>query len=232
MSKVRRILEHQPAHLAWLLALLLGMLGASRLPGFSQGEFLGVSTRTWVLLSVANAVVHQVFVWICWRTELYSQLLTRVLGKAAFASYAVVFAVLILARPVFVTALAISNADTLPVDPMLAGVLGVVLVAPAAWLLYSVRRYFGFERAFGIDHFDSSCRSLPRVREGIFRFTPNAMYVFGFLVLWIPGLLLRSTAAIAVALFSHLYIWVHYSCTEKPDMQQIYGPNEGGVDAI
>ena len=29
--------------------------------------------------------------------------------------------------------------------------------------------------------------------------------------------------ALAVALFQHAYIWVHYYCTEKPDMRRIYG---------
>jgi len=34
--------------------------------------------------------------------------------------------------------------------------------------------------------------------------------------------LLCSKAAISVALFSHIYIWVHYYCTELPDMKEIY----------
>ena len=62
-----------------------------------------------------------------------------------------------------------------------------------------------------------------KTQEGIFRFSPNAMYVFGFVWLWLPGLFLQSIAALAVALFSHLYIWVHYACTERPDMRRIYG---------
>jgi hypothetical protein len=49
------------------------------------------------------------------------------------------------------------------------------------------------------------------------------MYTFAFLLLWLPGCYFRSTAALCVALFSHLYIWVHYFCTEKPDMVRIYG---------
>jgi hypothetical protein len=43
-----------------------------------------------------------------------------------------------------------------------------------------------------------------------------------FLALWIPGLALRSTAALALALLRHAYIWVHYYCTEKPDLDVIY----------
>ena len=88
---------------------------------------------------------------------------------------------------------------------------------------YSIIKYFSIVRAFGIDHFDESYRSRPLVKEGIFRFTPNAMYIFGFTLLWAPAFYFSSVAALAFAFFSHLYIWVHYFCTEKPDMERIYG---------
>jgi len=78
-------------------------------------------------------------------------------------------------------------------------------------------------RALGIDHFDPAWRSAPFVRQGIFRFTRNGMYVYGFLLMWVPGLWWGSAAALAVALFNHLYIWVHYYATELPDMARIYG---------
>ena len=48
------------------------------------------------------------------------------------------------------------------------------------------------------------------------------MYTFGFLLIWIPGLWFASTAALFAAMFNHLYIWVHYFATERPDMQRIY----------
>jgi hypothetical protein len=51
------------------------------------------------------------------------------------------------------------------------------------------------------------------------------MYVFGFCVLWVPGFWFASAAALIVALFNHLYIWVHYYSTELPDMKRIYGEN-------
>ena len=61
------------------------------------------------------------------------------------------------------------------------------------------------------------------IKEGIFRYTSNGMYVFGFLLLWVPALWYASAAGICAALFNHLYIWVHYYTTEKPDMRRIYG---------
>ena len=89
--------------------------------------------------------------------------------------------------------------------------------------MYSVLRYFGFKRAYGIDHFDRSFSDKPFVKKGIFRFSNNAMYKFGLLILWIPGLLLFSKPALIAALFQHIYIWIHYYFTEAPDMKHIYG---------
>ena len=107
MSRTRLIFEHQAAHLAGLAVLLGGLFAAGRIEGFSTGEFLGVGTNGWVLCAAVNAVLHQVYVWFCWRTELHAGLLTRLLGNAAFTWYAAGFTVLILARPVLVTAVAI-----------------------------------------------------------------------------------------------------------------------------
>jgi len=64
---------------------------------------------------------------------------------------------------------------------------------------------------------------MPLVRKGIFRFTDNGMYLYAFLLFWSIAIYFSSTAALLVALFSHLYIWVHYYCTEQPDMEYIYG---------
>ena len=79
------------------------------------------------------------------------------------------------------------------------------------------------DRVAGIDHFDERHRNEPLVKKGIFRFTSNSMYSFGFLTLWVIAIAGASWAALIVALFSHAYIWVHYFCTERPDMNVIYG---------
>jgi len=108
-------------------------------------------------------------------------------------------------------------------DTALSGQLWGVFILLSGYLFYSVRTYFGFNRAYGIDHFDESYRHLPFVREGIFKYTSNAMYTFGFLVLWVPGLIFFSKAALLAACFNHVYIWVHYYTTELPDIRYIYG---------
>ena len=130
---------------------------------------------------------------------------------------------LIVLRPILAFALGWSNRGTLGIESWLGYAISLILFAPSVYLIYCIRRYFWVARAFGIDHFDTSYRNVPLVRQGIFTWTPNAMYVYGFLILWVPAFLFQSVAALIVAAFSHTYIWVHYYCTEKPDMQRIYG---------
>ena len=42
------------------------------------------------------------------------------------------------------------------------------------------------ERAAGLDHFDSGIAKLPFVKKGIFRYTPNGMYKYAFMILHLP----------------------------------------------
>ncbi|MEP3280569.1 MAG: methyltransferase [Stappiaceae bacterium] len=215
--------QGQLLHLVCLVVLLGMLCIVAQIPGFYAGSFLGLPTVSWVVVAVGNAIAHQVYVWLCWRLELDGQRLTRFFGSRAFRLYQVGFALLILLRPILAFALGWSNRGSLPIEPWAGTVIAAFLLLPSLYLVYCVRRYFGFERAFGIDHFDASYRDMPLVRKGIFTWTPNAMYVFGFFILWVPAFLFQSVSALAIAAFSHLYIWVHYYCTEKPDMSRIYG---------
>ncbi len=61
------------------------------------------------------------------------------------------------------------------------------------------------------------------VNKGIFKYSSNSMYTFAFLAFWVIGIAAASWLAIVAAAFSHAYIWIHYFCTEKPDMNLIYG---------
>ncbi len=222
------LFEGQWLHALGLAVLLVLAVWATGFSGAMEGSLFGLSTGVWFWLLLGDSIVHQLFVWIAWRLELHGKRLTAWFGdtERAFRIYAKIFAVLFAARFVLVTLLAIANRDSLPLAPWLGILLALIVAVPAAYLFYSVRTYFTFRRAFGIDHFDADARNWPMVREGIFRFTDNGMYVFGIGALWIPGLALQSTAALIGAAFSHAYIWVHYFSVEKPDMQRIYGGDE------
>ena len=215
--------EGQVLHLFLLVSLIIALAMTAQINGFGDGAFLGIITSTWVVIAVGIAITHQVYVWLCWRLLLADQSRARLLGGKVFFYYKIIFAVLIIGRPVTAFALSWANRGTLPIAPALGIAIACILFIPAAYLMFSIKRYFSFDRAFGIDHFDPAYRSAPLVRMGIFAWTPNAMYVFGFFILWVPAFLFQSTAGFAVAAFSHAYIWVHYFSTEKPDMKRIYG---------
>ncbi len=216
------IFHRQWIHLLGLTLLLPSLALAARWEPVRTGAFLGLDSHAWFWLAAVIPAAHQTYVWLCWRLELYGKRLSQWLGQRAFSLFALGFAVLGLSRVAVVVILAVANRDTMPMPEWLGQGLALLALLPALYLFYSVKRYFGFRRALGADHFDPSYRSLPLVKEGIFRYTSNGMYVYGFLILWVPALWFTSAAALAIALFNHLYIWVHYFATEHPDMEEIY----------
>ena len=219
------IFEGQAIHALCLAMLLVAVVLVSNFEGILTGSLFGISTTIWFWLLLADTIIHQLFVWCSWRLELHGQHLTRLFGgtKRAFRLYSIFFALLFGARFVLVTVLAIANRQSLNIDPWIGYLLAILIAIPAVYLFYSVKTYFSFHRAFGADHFEADARNWVFVRQGIFKYTPNAMYVFGIGALWVPALAFQSSAALIAAAFSHAYIWVHYFTVEKPDMRRIYG---------
>ena len=219
---LRLIFERQWMHAAGLIILLGGCYLAAQLQAVQLGAVWGLKSIDWYWIAIFTAVLHQVYVWLCWRIELHGKGLTTLLGPGAFPAFAFGFAVIGIIRVIAVFVLAYANQGSVALNPFVLKIAAVAAFIPALYLFYSVKRYFTFRRAFGADHFDPSVRSMPFVRRGIFRFTSNGMYVFGFLLLWVPALWWASAAALCVALFNHLYIWAHYYATERPDIDRIY----------
>jgi len=172
----------------------------------------------WVAIIVP--VVHQVFVWFTWRLELKYATISRTIG---FQMYLVLFFVLFLARFISLALLAWVDRGSLGLAIELRGVITLAVLLPGLYAMYSVKKYFGLARAAGADHFDTKYKTMPFIKKGIFRFTSNGMYLYAFLLFWAVAMGFNSIAALIVAFFSHAYIWVHYFCTEQPDMEFIYG---------
>jgi len=129
---------------------------------------------------------------------------------------------LFLARFITLALLAWFDSGSLQLPTVVQTLATVLLLLPGLYAMYSVKRYFGMARAAGADHFFEHYRKMPFVKEGIFRYTNNAMYIFAFLLFWAIAIGFNSMSALIVALYSHLYIWVHYHTTEKPDMDYLY----------
>jgi hypothetical protein len=214
--------HRQLLHLVGLL-LLVPICWAFAAPVLGRGEWLGFSDTEWFWASVIVAIIHQLIVAFIFRAQLGWSILTRLFGKADMIIWGVVFMPLLLARPILVLGLAIANAGTADLPRWFEIAAGSALMIPSVYAGYSVGRYFGIDRALGGDHFRQRYREMPMVNEGAFAWSSNAMYAIVFLGLWGIALLAGSTAALAAALFQHAYIWVHYYCTEEPDMRLIYG---------
>lgn len=218
-----KIFHKQGCHLLAAVALagLVWVLARSSVLG---GSFLGLSTSRWLVLAVAFPILHQLYVVVGWRAELYYGWLSKTLGDKAFTAWSIGFMVLFLTRPLTVLALGIANRGSLSIPlwiniPLIAVCLGITI-----YMAYSFTKYFGVERALGRDHFDPRAyHGQPLIREGIFAWSSNAMYTYAFLALWMIGLIFQSWAALLAAGFNHLFIWAHYLFTEVPDMQAIYG---------
>jgi len=224
MNKIRKIFQYQIWHLLSLVAMIFTInLHVANSSEILSGELWGINTESWFWLAIAIPVIHQVYVWLIWRFELYQRVFTKRYGvKRSFGIYALGFSLLFVSRLIAIIILAYSNKDTLRINPVYAYALALLITPLVIYLFYSVKKYFTIERAYGIDHFDKHY-SEPYVKQGIFKYTDNGMYVFGLMILYLPGLLLLSEAAIVAALFNHIYIWVHYYFTERPDMLEIYG---------
>jgi len=215
--------EKQGQHYFLLIVLLLGVYFLASGEVLS-GQLWGIGTRTWLGIAVATPVLHQIVVALLWRAELYHHKMTDWFGDKAFPIYKVIFTILFVGRPVTLILLGISNANTLDLNPVVAYSIAVILFIPFAYTMYSVFHYFGVDRAYGEDHFKpTEYRRKPFVKQGMFRYTNNAMYKFGFLGLWVIGFAFLSKAALLAASFNHLYIWVHFYFTELPDIRHIYG---------
>ena len=182
-------------------------------------RYLGRPLTAVFWAAIAFPIAHQLFVWLAWRFELQSSLTSKYIG---FRIYLVIFFLLFSGRllSVFILAWLDSNSLKLPNQPRIF--IASTFMIIGVYAMYSVKKYFGMSRAAGVDHFDQAYRSMPLVKKGIFRLTDNAMYFYAFLLFWAIAIGFNSASALVVAAFSHIYIWVHFYCTEKPDMNFIY----------
>ena len=226
-----KIIYKQSVHFLFLMVFLpLIFFLTKKDPYLIHGDLWTISTNKWFYFTLLIPILHQVYVLICWRLELYHNSISKTFGEKGFKLYKIGFAILILSRPISITLLAFSNAWTIGIPIELSYLFSFVLFVPAVYLFYSVKKYFGMDRAFGIDHFHpEKYKNVPFVKKGIFKYTSNGMYIFGFFILWIPGILLQSKAALLLAFFNHLYIWVHYYFTELPDIKTIYHNEDKGL---
>ena len=216
-NKLNFFFKHQIWHLGGIIVLFYISVQFVDLES-NTNSFLEVGTLGWFMIAMSIPIIHQAYVWICWRSELCWKLISNTIG---FKGYVIIFFILIISR---LSAIVLCFVDygSLYKPGWLAWILGLILFIPGAYTMYSVKKYFGFLRAAGADHFDPKYRDLPFENRGIFKWTPNAMYVFAIGIPFSFAVATGSQSMFVVAIYTYISIWLHYFCTEKPDFAVIY----------
>ena len=185
----------------------------------NTNTFIGINALSWFIIAMSIPLIHQSYVWICWRSELCWKLISSTIG---FKGYVIIFFILIISR---LSAIVLCFVDygSLYVPGWFAWILAIIIFIPGAYTMYSVKKYFGFLRAAGADHFDPKYREMSFEKRGIFKWTPNAMYVFAIGIPFALATATGSQSMFIVAIYTYISIWLHYFCTEKEDFKIVYG---------
>ena len=187
----------------------------------NSNVFLGISVKNWFLFSMMTPLIHQSYVWLCWRSELCWKIISRTIG---FKVYVIIFFILAILR---LSSIGLCFADygSWFTPGWMAWIVAILIFVPFVYTIYSIKKYFGFLRATGKDHFDPSYKNIPFEKRGIFKWSSNAMYTFAVAVFFGFSISAGSKAMFVFAAYSYIGTWLHYFCTEKEDFKVIYGSN-------
>jgi len=219
-NKISFFFKHQIWHLGGTIVLFY--IGAQIVNlDNNTNTFIGLGSLNWFIIAMSVPLIHQAYVWICWRAELCWQSTSNIIG---FKGYVIIFFILIISR---LSAIVLCFVDygSLYKPGLLAWLLSIILFIPGVYTMYSVKKYFGFLRAAGADHFDLKYRDMPFEKRGIFKWSPNAMYVFAIGIPFAFAVATGSQSMFVVAIYTYISIWLHYFCTEKEDFKVIYKNN-------
>ena len=219
-NKLNFFFKHQIWHLGGTIALFY--LGTQIIELENNiNVFLGIKALEWFIIAMSIPLIHQTYVWICWRSELCWKAISKTIG---FKTYAVIFIIIMVLR---LSSIGLCFADygTWFAPGWIAWTISVLIFIPFIYTIYSIKKYFGFMRATGIDHFDPNYRDIPFEKRGIFKWSSNAMYTFAIAVFFGFAISSGSKAMFVFAAYSYIGGWLHYFCTEKEDFKIIYGNN-------
>ena len=185
----------------------------------NSNVFLGISVKNWFLFSMMTPLIHQSYVWLCWRSELCWKIISRTIG---FKVYVIIFFILAILR---LSSIGLCFADygSWFTPGWMAWIVAILFFVPFVYTIYSIKKYFGFLRATGKDHFDQSYKNIPFEKRGIFKWSSNAMYTFAIGIFFGFAVSAGSKAMFVFAVYTYIGTWLHYFCTEKEDFKVIYG---------
>ena len=216
-SKLNFFFKNQIWHIGGLIVLFYIGLQIVDFEN-SSNVFLGISSKNWFLFAMTTPLLHQVYVWVCWRSELCWKKISNTIG---FKVYVIIFFILGVLR---LSSIGLCFADygTWFTPGGVAWMISILIFTLFIYTIYSVKKYFGFMRAAGIDHFDTSYKDIPFEKRGIFKWSSNAMYTFAIAIFFGFAISAGSKAMFVFAAYTYIGIWLHYFCTEKEDFKVIY----------
>ena len=93
-NKLSFFFKNQIWHIGGLIVLYYVAL---QLVDFETGSnvFLGISAKNWFLFSMLTPLLHQGYVWLCWRSELCWKTISRTIG---FKAYVIIFFIIAILR--------------------------------------------------------------------------------------------------------------------------------------
>ena len=187
----------------------------------NTNSILGFNALNWFLIAMFIPLIHQIYVWICWRSELCWKSVSNTIG---FKGYVILFFILIISR---LSAIVLCFVDygSLYKPSLIAWIISIIIFIPGAYTMYSVKKYFGFLRAAGADHFYTKYRDMPFEKRGIFKWSSNAMYTYAIAIPFGFAIATGSQSMFIVSFYTYISIWLHYFCTEKEDFKIIYRIN-------
>ena len=217
-NKLSFFFKHQIWHIGGLIVLYYVAL---QMVDFETDSnvFLGISAKSWFLFAMMTPLLHQGYVWLCWRSELCWKTISQTIG---FKPYAVIMIIIGILR---LSGIGLSFADygSWFTPGWIAWSISMLFFIPFIYTIYSIKKYFGFMRATGIDHFDPSYKDMPFEKRGIFKWSSNAMYTYGLAIPFGFAIATGSQSMFIVSFYTYISIWLHYFCTEREDFKVIYG---------
>ncbi|MCW8955733.1 MAG: hypothetical protein OQL09_02540 [Gammaproteobacteria bacterium] len=223
ISVLDKRFERQGLHaFAFIVLGAVQYIAIQQLPPGS-GAIWGLTTAEWVIICWIFAGLFQGWVVFFWRMELYGGWISANFGKAGFFIHQIGYGVLGFIRFALLIPICLSTKNTLLISPLVSLVIIVLSTPLILWALYSAIFHFGFTRASGADHFDSTYRERKFENKGLYKYVPNVMYTVALFGLYHAGLFWFSTLGLIVAAAHHAFVWAHFYCTEQLDMREIYG---------
>ena len=93
-NKLKFFFKNQIWHLGGTIALFyIGALFANL--ENNANTFLGIRALVWFMIAMSIPLIHQTYVWICWRSELCWNSISNTIG---FKGYVILFFILIISR--------------------------------------------------------------------------------------------------------------------------------------